>query len=234
VFAIYENNIHNYDTKFGGWIYPATNLSNNSPQIGCICYSPCSKQLACGTNDGDIYIYDISNINVWNLVTIIKNDILAVTSLCYSPCGHILICGDGSSGVKIWNVRTGHLMEKLVPAMYYDYMTEHNYSTYNIMYSPDCKHLAYVYADHIYVRDVCSGKLIHLLAAPNIKCFDYTGDSRYIISGHASGKIIKHDLKTRNATVIHIGPDSVLHIQVKQDDNYGRAIMLNNYRGISP
>jgi WD40 repeat protein len=78
-------------------------LSENESSVLSISFSPCSKQLASGTEDGTIRIWNLDNFQCIQVLTHHKK---AVNCLRFSPNGDILASASWDHTIKLWDLNT--------------------------------------------------------------------------------------------------------------------------------
>ena len=78
-------------------------LSDHDSSVLTIAFSPCSKQLASGAEDGSIRIWNLDNFQCIKVLTHHKK---AVNSLRFSPNGQFLASASWDNTIKLWDIQT--------------------------------------------------------------------------------------------------------------------------------
>jgi hypothetical protein len=105
-------------------------LKGHESSVNSVGFSPDGKQLASGSEDKTIKIWDVTTGKVLNTL---KGHEGWVNSVGFSPDGKKLASGSADKTIKIWDVTTGKLLNTL---------KGHESYVYSVGFSPDGKKLA--------------------------------------------------------------------------------------------
>ncbi|MBS9383883.1 MAG: ribosome assembly protein 4 [Dolichospermum sp. BR01] len=159
---------------------------HESPVIS-VGFSPDGKQLASGSDDKTIKIWDVTT---GKLLHTLKGHESWVSSVGFSPDGKQLASGSADKTIKIWDVTTGKVLNTL---------RGHEGRVNSVGFSPDGKQLASGSADKtIKIWDVTTGKVLNTLRGHESEVWTvrFSPDGKQLASGSADKTIKIWDVTT--------------------------------------
>jgi len=78
-------------------------LSDHDSSVLCIDFSPCSKQLASGSEDGSIRIW---NLDTFQCIKVLTHHKKAINCLRFSPNGQFLASASWDNTIKLWDLQS--------------------------------------------------------------------------------------------------------------------------------
>jgi WD40 repeat protein len=152
-------------------------------------FSPDGQQLASGSFDNTIKIWDVTTGKVLNTL---KGHDSWVYGVGFSPDGQQLASGSFDKTIKIWDVTTGKVLNTL---------KGHDSSVYSVGFSPDGQQLASGSFDKtIKIWDVTTGKVLNTLKGHDSSVYSvgFSPDGQQLASGSHDKTIILWDLDLDN------------------------------------
>jgi len=177
-----------------------------------VSFSPDNKNLATGSNDKSVHIYDVKSGELLKSLPGHESTVLAVA---YSPEGTALVSGSWDKSVKIWNTSSNAETKNIA---------EHQDKINAISYSPDGRTFATASDDNTaLVWDAVSGKILKDLKKHTdvVICLAYSNNGKYLATGSWDKTIIIWDLTTGlpfKTLAGHKG--SVLAVSFSKDSKY--------------
>jgi len=160
---------------------------NDSSYETSVRYSPDGRQIASGSGDNTVKIWDAATGNLLKKLT---GHTQYVSSVRYSPDGKQI--ASGAEAIKIWEAATGNLLHTL---------TEHTYWVNSVDYSPDGKRIVSGSNDRtIKIWDAGTGNPLNTLRghADKVLSVAYSPDGKQIVSGSDDHTINIWDAATGN------------------------------------
>jgi WD40 repeat protein len=172
-------------------IAPPIVLLGHTGTVCAVAFSPDSKYLASGGEDGTIRIWECATGIQLFLITA-HSDV--VMSVAFSTDGKTIVSGSPDNTVKVWDIKTRKLRKTLnVGSM-----------VRSVSFSPDNKVVAAGSNDRkVRLWNVKSGKQLRTLIGHRDGLFSvvFSPDGKYLSSGDGSGAI--HLWSTKNGRKIH-------------------------------
>ena len=162
-------------------------LKGHESEVYSVGFSPDGKQLASGSFDKTIKIWDVTTGKVLNTL---KGHEGEVRSVGFSPDGKKLASGSNDKTIKIWDVTTGKVLNTL---------NGHESEVISVGFSPDGKKLASGSADKtIKIWDVTTGKVLNTLPSERyankghegyVNSVGFSPDGKQLASGSSDNTI---------------------------------------------
>ncbi|BCR85773.1 WD40 repeat domain-containing protein [Aspergillus chevalieri] len=149
-------------------------ISGYSGYVKAVAFSPDSKQIASGSNDATIKLWDATTGELQNTLTGHSDWVNAVA---FSPDGKQIASGSDDRTIKLWDATTGELQNTL---------TGHLESVKAVAFSPDGKQIASGSDDRtIKLWDATTGELQNVLVGDLqvVNAVAFSPDSKQIASG---------------------------------------------------
>ncbi|MFH1050850.1 MAG: FISUMP domain-containing protein [bacterium] len=162
-------------------------LSGNSDYIRSISWSPDSKILIGGSNNGTIFFWNISSGKIIRTIKAYSHGY--VWSVSCSPKGNILATVKSDKTIKIWDISSGKEIITL---------KGHTDWIWSVSWSPDGKRLASVSADKtIKIWDISRGKAIRTLEGhtDDVGSVAWSPDGKKLASGSLDNTIKLWDIE---------------------------------------
>ncbi|MDM3851887.1 MAG: ribosome assembly protein 4 [Aphanizomenon gracile PMC627.10] len=180
-------------------------LKGHEDSVISVGFSRDGKQLASGSADNTIKIWDVTTGKVLNTL---KGHESTVWSVGFSRDGKQLASGSADNTIKIWDVTTGKVLNTL---------KGHESRVWSVGFSPDGKQLASGSADNtIKIWDVTTGKVLNTLKGHDSSVYSvgFSPDGQQLASGSddntikiwdvTTGKVL-NTLKGHESTVWSVG-----------------------------
>ncbi|MEI3648503.1 MAG: ribosome assembly protein 4 [Dolichospermum lemmermannii FEM_B0920] len=169
-------------------------LKGHESEVYSVGFSPDGKQLASGSFDKTIKIWDVTTGKVLNTLPseryANKGDEGSVSSVGFSPDGQQLASGSFDKTIKIWDVTTGKVLNTL---------KGHESWVYSVGFSPDGQQLASGSVDKtIKIWDVTTGKVLNTLKGHEgfVYSVGFSPDGKQLASGSEDKTIKIWDVTT--------------------------------------
>jgi WD40 repeat protein len=162
-------------------------LTGHTNDVLSVAYSPDGSQIASGSVDRTIKIWDSSTVT--EIRTLIGHTSI-VYSVSYSPDGRQIASGGYDNNIKIWDSSTGEEIRTL---------TGHTDDVYSLAYSPDGSQIASGSVDRtIKIWDATTGEEIRTLTGHTsyVSSVSYSPDGSRIASGSGDRTIKIWDAST--------------------------------------
>jgi WD40 repeat protein/tetratricopeptide (TPR) repeat protein len=162
-------------------------LKGHKGWVSSVGFSPDGQQLASGSGDNTIKIWDVTTGKVLNTL---KGHESEVYSVGFSPDGKQLASGSRDNTIKIWDVTTGKVLNTL---------KGHESSVLSVRFSPDGKKLASGSRDNtIKIWDVTTGKVLNTLKGHEslVWSVGFSPDGKKLASGSGDNTIKIWDVTT--------------------------------------
>ena len=186
-------------------------LSSNGSGVHTIAFSSCGKQLASGSEDGTIRIWDLKTNEC---VSILNNHKKAVNCLCFSSDGRLLASASWDNTIKLWDLNK---FKEIIT------LQGHEDSVETIDFTMDSYILGSGSNDQtVKLWDLKKNKVIHTFDnfSDTIRCVNFSPDGLQIAAGSwdlihiwdVSSKKLVHSFKghTKNyISSISISPDGL-------------------------
>jgi len=165
-------------------------LVGHSSNILCLAFSPDSRQIASGAEDGTIKLWDTVTGNLQKTLIVNPHDSI-VPKIWFSPNSKQIASRSEHGTIKLWDTVTGHLqIESLGGAD----------NVYSLQFLPDGKQVVLVSSVQIQLWNTTTGKLqtrsIHTKDFNNIKNVQFSPDGKQIASSTFAGDIKLSNLDT--------------------------------------
>ncbi|QJB44955.1 nSTAND1 domain-containing NTPase [Dolichospermum flos-aquae] len=162
-------------------------LKGHESEVYSVGFSPDGKQLASGSFDKTIKIWDVTTGKVLNTL---KGHESLVNSVEFSPDGQQLASGSRDKTIKIWDVTTGKVLNTL---------KGHESLVNSVEFSPDGQQLASGSRDKtIKIWDVTTGKVLNTLKGheSSVLSVGFSPDGQQLASGSRDNTIKIWDVTT--------------------------------------
>ncbi|MBE9248408.1 ribosome assembly protein 4 [Dolichospermum sp. LEGE 00240] len=149
-------------------------LKGHESEVNSVGFSPDGQQLASGSRDKTIKIWDVTTGKVLNTL---KGHEDSVWSVGFSPDGQQLASGSRDNTIKIWDVTTGKVLNTL---------KGHEGSVISVGFSPDGQQLASGSRDKtIKIWDVTTGEVLNTLKGHESTVYSvgFSPDGKQLASG---------------------------------------------------
>ena len=153
-------------------------IAQHTGAVGSVAYSPDSAQIASGSNDNAIRIW---NAGTGELIRTLTGHTDDVWSVAYSPDGAQIASGSNDNAIRIWNAGTGEHIRTL---------TGHTGNVTSVAYSPDGAQIASGSNDNaIRIWNADTGEHIRTLTGhtDDVWSVAYSPDGAQIASGDGDG-----------------------------------------------
>jgi WD40 repeat protein/serine/threonine protein kinase len=144
------------------------------PLVTCVAFSPDSRRVAAGDQNGVVRIYTVENgIEELRVEAPFEHGLRSCVSLCFSPDGTKLLTGHQGIGAILWNGVTGEEIRQ------YRIFRAGN----RVAFSPDGRHIAIGYQE-IQLLDLEDGQPLAVLRGHESSVFGlaFTADGRSLVS----------------------------------------------------
>src|SRR3989339_315138 len=147
--------------------------------VWAVYFSSDDKYLVSGSYDHTVKIWETST---GKLLQTLNSHSWIVYSVDFSPNGRYIASGGYDKVINIWEINTCKLIRSITNTSSVDF----------IKFSPDDKYLASANGNEINLIEVSTGKLLRIFKGHswNINSFDFSYDSKYLVSG-SDDKTIK-------------------------------------------
>jgi WD40 repeat protein len=155
--------------------------------ILCISISPNGNFLAAGTNDGDIWLWQMPGAVP---LLICRGHTDWVQAVSFSPDSRVLASGSGDQSVRLWDVNTGACLA---------IMRGHTYKVQSVIFSPDGSMLASGSSDRtIRLWKVESRECLKVLSGHTdwLRTVTFSPDGSLLASGGDDGSIKLWEVQT--------------------------------------
>lgn len=115
-----------------GLYYEHSVLQEHRSAVWLVAFSPDSRILASGSNDGTIILWEVNTRQVLHTLRLPKSK-KSLYSLAFSPDSHILASGSKDGTVKLWDVNTGEILQTL---------QQHEDKIHSVVFNPTKRILA--------------------------------------------------------------------------------------------
>jgi WD40 repeat protein/serine/threonine protein kinase len=163
---------------------PITEFTPPQRSVGCVAFSSDSELLAAASDDGKIYVWNLSNREIRHTLPISNSLARSVT---FSPDGGLLAAGGDDGLVRVWNNRSGSVLYVL---------SGHSAAACGVAFSPDSRILASAADDgRVHLWDAQSGTLrergrIQIGPYGGAICdVAFTPDGRHLVTANANGTL---------------------------------------------
>jgi hypothetical protein len=162
-------------------------LEGHSDSVKAVAFSPDGKQLASGSGDGRVRVWDAAT---GATVQILKGHSRSVNAVAFSPDGKQLASGSNDETVRVWDAATGATVQIL----------EGHWRSINaVAFSPDGKQLASGSGDEtVRVWDAATGATIQILEGhwSSINAVAFSPDGKQLASGSRDRRVRVWDAAT--------------------------------------
>ena len=182
--------------------YLKQSLTGHSEHVIPVAFSPDGKQLASGSMDRTIKLWDAQTGALKKTLTGHSNGVHAIA---FSPDGMTLASGSDDKTIKLWDAQTGALRQTL---------TGQNSAIHTIAFSPDGKQLASGSTDKaVKLWDVQAGEIKQTLTGHGdiVKTVEFSPDGKQIVSGSDDKTIKLWDAQTGALKQTLTGHSSGIH-----------------------
>jgi len=161
---------------------PSKRLQGHTRAVNSVAYSPDGSQLASGSSDETIILWNVANSTVERTLQGQQGHTEEVTSVAYSPDGRQLASGSDDETIILWNVANGTVERRLQGP---DWVT-------SVAYSPDGRQLASGSGDEtVILWNVANGTVERRLQGPDwVTSVAYSPDGNWLASGSADETVI--------------------------------------------
>ena len=156
--------------------------------VYAVAFSPDGKQLASGSGDAIVRLWDVATGAV---LRILKGHTNQVYAVAFSPDGKQLASGSGGATVRLWNAATGTMLR---------IMEGHSNMVYSVVFSPNSKRLLSGSHDEtiqIHVWDAGSGANLQTIEVGQIiSSLSFSSDGSVLANGTKLLGVIPCDVVT--------------------------------------
>jgi len=185
-------------------------LEDHTSYIFAVCFSPDGKQLATGSIDRLIKLYNFNEGNAI-LAHTLEGHTSSVESLSFSPDCKLLCSGSSDKSIKFWNPADGSLVKSIDEA--------HSDWIRSVSYSPNGRVLASAgYDNRMKIWDAETFELKHTFEQESItNQLIITADSNYIVSANTDKTVRITSCRKYTRTALTPILNLILHIVYKRD-----------------
>ena len=165
-----------------------------------LAFSPDSGQLAAGSRDGRLRVWDISTAagELEPQLTIEAHK-KGVNCLAFSPDGHTLASGGNDAVVRLWNLETGEVLSTIIGG---------TYAVPGVAFQPGEPALALVNGEVIRFREVDSGRITGTLRADAwLYSLAFSPDGAMLAVGDSANTIRVWQTAAAQGAMEHTSPD---------------------------
>ena len=153
-------------------------MKENSPNgfhwVNTVAFSADSKILASGSEDGNLYLWDVETGKKLKALTEATENIFSVA---FSSDGRTLVSGNAGNTIRLWDIATGEKLKTL---------TGHTNWVFSVAFSPDGQTLASGSWDHtIRLWDATTGQQLKVLTGHTLTVWSvaFSPDGLTLASG---------------------------------------------------
>jgi WD40 repeat protein len=174
-------------------------LRGHKGPASCVAYSPDSKSIVSGSDDGTLIIWNANTGEEMKKLEV-KGSNSIIEGVAYSPNGQYIVSGSRGKTLIIWDAHTGKEITSLIG---------HTRYIRCVAYSPDGNCIVSGAEDEtLIIWDAHTGQEKNKLIGQSgwIQCVAYSPDSKYIVSGSGDGNLIiwdAHTGKEKNKLIGH-------------------------------
>jgi len=176
-------------------------LTGNTAPVWATAFSPDSHELASGSIDGSIKLWDM---RTGSFAGALQGQTSPVRSLAFSSDGMVLAAGSDDGVIRLWNVGSPAGYAAAFPSNPYKVLPGHSDAVCSIAFSHDGALLASGSADGtIRLRNATTGEDIRTLEGHSwgVTCVAFSSDGRLLASASLDKRIMVWDVAT--GTCVH-------------------------------
>jgi WD40 repeat protein len=202
--------IHSIEATHGMTEY----LTGHTSDVASVAFRPHGKQLASGSDDGTVILWNLSTGRPLN---ILRGDGASISAVAFSPDGKLLAAADAGGTVTLWNATTGVRQQTISGAVG---------PVQTVAFSPGGRSLAFGGDKHtIELWDLAASKAVGMLRGHTGNVYDiaFSPSGTNLASASADQTVILWNLGTRRVIRVLGGHNGAVSAVAFSPDGHNLA-----------